>query len=391
MHLQAVINATGVIIHTNLGRSPLAKMAEAAVTSISGTYSNLEYNLDQGERGSRYSHVEKLLVQVTGAEAGLVVNNNAAAIMLVLDTLAKGGEAIVSRGELVEIGGAFRVPEVMARSGAILREVGTTNKTHLRDYREAITPETKVLLRVHTSNFRILGFTENVPLSDLANLAHEHGKLIIEDLGSGVLVDLSRYGLPKEPTVQESINAGVDVVTFSGDKLLGGPQAGIIVGRKTLIQQIKANQLTRALRIDKMTLAALESTLKLYLLPELALREIPTLRMLTESALNVEKRAQRLAAAIIEACGGEVEVAVVGDSAEAGGGSLPGTTIPSSAVAVKPSWSRVLELERWFRHQKPAVIVRVNQERILFNTRTLTDAELPVIVGLLKKSKEVLV
>ncbi len=391
LHLQAVINATGVIIHTNLGRSPLAKMAEAAVTSIAGTYSNLEYDLNQGERGSRYSHVEELLVQVTGAEAGLVVNNNAAAIMLVLDTLAKGGEAIVSRGELVEIGGAFRVPEVMARSGAILREVGTTNKTHLRDYREAITPETKVLLRVHTSNFRILGFTENVPLPDLANLAHEHGKLIIEDLGSGVLIDLSQYGLPKEPTVQESINAGVDVVTFSGDKLLGGPQAGIIVGRKDLIKQIKANQLTRALRIDKMTLAALESTLKLYLLPELALREIPTLRMLTEPEQNVGKRAQRLAAAITEACGEEVEVTVVADSAEAGGGSLPGTAIPSSAVAVKPSWSRAVDLERWLRHQKPAVIVRVNQERILFNTRTLTDAELPIIVGLLKKSKEVAV
>ncbi|MBO8125643.1 MAG: L-seryl-tRNA(Sec) selenium transferase [Firmicutes bacterium] len=390
LHLRPAVNATGVIIHTNLGRSPLADMARKAVERVAGTYSNLEYDLEKGERGSRYSHVEELLVQITGAEAGLVVNNNAAAIMLVLDTLAKGGEAVVSRGELVEIGGSFRVPEVMARSGAVLREVGTTNKTHLYDYEEAITEETKVILKVHTSNFRILGFTESVPLSDLAKLAKKKGIILIEDLGSGVLVDLSRLGLPKEPTVQESIAAGADVVTFSGDKLLGGPQAGIIVGRKDLIQKIKKNQLTRALRIDKMTLAALEATLKLYLLPELALVEIPTLRMLSESEETVAERARRLAEAIAATAPG-AHVELVSDPAQAGGGSLPGAEIPSTAVSVVLSWVSPVDLEEWLRKQDPPVIVRVSQEKVLLNARTITDDQIPFIAETLGRSREVFV
>lgn len=389
LHLRPAINGTGVIIHTNLGRSPLARLAQAAVSRIAATYSNLEYDLEAGERGSRYSHVEELLTQVTGAEAGLVVNNNAAAVMLVLDTLAKDGEAIVSRGELVEIGGSFRIPEVMKRSGAILREVGTTNKTHLRDYAEAITPETKVILKVHTSNFRIQGFTAGVDRTDLARLAHERGLLLIEDLGSGVLIDLSAYGLPAEPTVQQSIKAGVDIVTFSGDKLLGGPQAGIIVGKGELIRRIKQNQLTRALRIDKMTLAALEATLKLYLAPSLALQEIPTLRMLTEPLEVVEARAQRLAAAIRQTCGEDAVIEVVDDLSEAGGGSLPGTIIPSKAVSLALPWIQPLYLERWLRQQRPPLIARLSQERLLISARTIFDAEIPVIAGLLSKSREV--
>lgn len=389
LHLRPAINGTGVIIHTNLGRSPLAPLAQAAVSRIAATYSNLEYDLEAGERGSRYSHVEELLTQVTGAEAGLVVNNNAAAVMLVLDTLAKDGEAIVSRGELVEIGGSFRIPEVMKRSGAILREVGTTNKTHLRDYAEAITPETKVILKVHTSNFRIQGFTAGVDRTDLARLAHERGLLMIEDLGSGVLIDLSAYGLPAEPTVQQSIKAGVDIVTFSGDKLLGGPQAGIIVGKGELIRRIKQNQLTRALRIDKMTLAALEATLKLYLAPSLALQEIPTLRMLTEPLEVVEARAQRLAAAIRQTCGQDAVIEVVDDLSEAGGGSLPGTIIPSKAVSLALPWIQPLYLERWLRQQRPPLIARLSQERLLISARTIFDAEIPVIAGLLSKSREV--
>ncbi|NLY55333.1 MAG: L-seryl-tRNA(Sec) selenium transferase [Firmicutes bacterium] len=389
LHLRPAINGTGVIIHTNLGRSPLAPLAQAAVSRIAATYSNLEYDLEAGERGSRYSHVEELLTQVTGAEAGLVVNNNAAAVMLVLDTLAKDGEAIVSRGELVEIGGSFRIPEVMKRSGAILREVGTTNKTHLRDYAEAITPETKVILKVHTSNFRIQGFTAGVDRTDLARLAHERGLLLIEDLGSGVLIDLSAYGLPAEPTVQQSIKAGVDIVTFSGDKLLGGPQAGIIVGKGELIRRIKQNQLTRALRIDKMTLAALEATLKLYLAPSLALQEIPTLRMLTEPLEVVEARAQRLAAAIRQTCGEDAVIEVVDDLSEAGGGSLPGTIIPSKAVSLALPWIQPLYLERWLRQQRPPLIARLSQERLLISARTIFDAEIPVIAGLLSKSREV--
>lgn len=387
-HLKPAINATGVIVHTNLGRSPLAKVAEEAVARVSGTYSNLEYDLQQGERGSRYAHVEELLVKVTGAEAGLVVNNNAAAILLALDTLAKGGEAIVSRGELVEIGGSFRVPDVMARSGAVLREVGTTNKTHLRDYAEAINPETKVVLKVHTSNFRILGFSESVGLQELTELAHGQEKLIIEDLGSGVLVDLSKFGLPAEPTVQDSVMAGVDVVTFSGDKLLGGPQAGIIVGKRAFIDRIKKNQLTRALRIDKMTLAALEATLKLYLLPELALQKIPTLRMLTEPVEVVRERAEKLATALQEAIGEGAKVQVVDDSAQAGGGSLPGTEIPSKAVTLELPGLTAAHLERWLRAQNPPVIVRVSQEQVLFNARTIAEEQIPVIAGTVARSRE---
>ncbi len=293
-HLRRVINGTGVVIHTNLGRSLLAAQALEQIQTTAQFYSNLEFDLEAGQRGSRYSHVEDLLIELTGAEAALVVNNNAAAVLLSLDTLAKGKEVIVSRGQLVEIGGSFRIPEVMTRSGAFLREVGTTNKTHLRDYEAVLTEQTALLLKVHTSNYRIVGFTAEVPLEDLVALGQRHNIPVMEDLGSGSFIDVSKFGLEKEPTVVEVVRAGADVVTFSGDKLLGGPQAGIIVGRKNYIQALRSNPLNRALRIDKLTLAALEATLKLYRNEEQALRDIPTLAQLSISLRELQERAKSL-------------------------------------------------------------------------------------------------
>jgi len=280
--LRPVINATGVVIHTNLGRSILGERVLKRFPSLAGGYSNLEYDLDQGKRGSRYRHVEELLKEITNAEAAMVVNNNAAAVFLVIETLARGDEVIISRGELVEIGGSFRVPDVILKSGARIREVGTTNKTHLKDYEKAIGPDTGLLLKVHKSNFHIIGFTEEVDTSELAALGRKHNLPVVEDLGSGCLVDFTKYGLPQEPSVQEVLAQGADLVTFSGDKLLGGPQAGLILGRKELVEAIKKNQLTRALRIDKLTLLALEETLNIYRDERTAIREIPTLRMLCQ-------------------------------------------------------------------------------------------------------------
>jgi L-seryl-tRNA(Ser) seleniumtransferase len=293
--LRPLINATGVVVHTNLGRSILAERVLQKFGPLSGGYSNLEYDLDQGKRGSRYTHVEGILKELTSAEAAMVVNNNAAAVFLALETLARGGEVIVSRGQLVEIGGSFRIPDVMRKSGAKMVEVGTTNKTHLSDYEEVFGPDTALLLKVHTSNFQIVGFTEDVDTTQLVNLGKKYGIPLMEDLGSGCLVDFSKYGLTKEPTVQEVLEQGVDLVTFSGDKLLGGPQAGIILGRKDLVEAIKKNQLTRALRIDKLTLIALEETLNIYRDERVALEEIPTLRMICESYDSLKTKAQRLA------------------------------------------------------------------------------------------------
>ena len=291
--MRPVINATGTILHTNLGRAPISREHMARLAEVACGYSNLEYDLEAGRRGERYSHFEKLLCKITGAEAAMAVNNNASAVMLILSSMAKGGEVVVSRGELVEIGGKFRIPDVMEQSGARLVEVGTTNKTHYSDYADAVTEETKAFLKVHTSNYRIVGFTESVGIDDLIPLGQEYDLPIIEDLGSGVLIDLSKYGLTYEPTVQDSIRKGADVVCFSGDKLLGGPQAGIIVGKKKYIDKMKKNQLTRALRIDKFTATALELVLQEYLSEENAVNKIPVLRMITKSAEEVEKSARR--------------------------------------------------------------------------------------------------
>ncbi len=293
-NLRRVINGTGVVIHTNLGRSLLSASATQALTQAGSHYTNLEYNLETGKRGSRYSLVEEIICELTGAEAALVVNNNAAAVLLVLESLAKDKEVVVSRGQLVEIGGSFRIPDVMKKSGARLVEVGATNRTHLRDYEEAITEETALLLKVHTSNFRMVGFTSEVSAEEMVALAGKNGLAVVEDLGSGCLIDLSAFGLQKEPTVQEVINAGVDIVTFSGDKLLGGPQAGIIAGRRAVIEKIKKNPLNRALRIDKFTLASLEDILRNYYDTGLALKNIPTLAMLTQAPEEIKRKGRRL-------------------------------------------------------------------------------------------------
>lgn len=377
--LRSVINATGVIIHTNLGRSLLADAACLQIAQVANSYSTLEVDVETGDRGSRYSHVVRLLRELTGAEDALVVNNNAGAVLLTLAALTAGSEVVVSRGQLVEIGGSFRIPEVMAQSGGRLVEVGTTNKTHLFDYERAIGPDTAALLKVHTSNYRLIGFTEEVAARDLAALAHEHGLLAIEDLGSGVLVDLRRYGLIYEPTVQESLAAGMDVVTFSGDKLLGGPQAGIIVGRKECIAKLGQHPLTRALRIDKLTLAGLEATLRLYLDEETAIREIPTLRMLTAPAEELEVRARQLAAELIPLVGEVAEIRAVPSLAQVGGGSLPGYDIASAAVAVVPQTMSPDELEKRLRLGQTAIFVRIYRNQVLLDLRTLQPSEVPLV------------
>ena len=331
--LRRVINATGVVIHTNLGRSPLHPSALQHMIDVARRYSNLEYDLQRGERGTRYSHVEETLCRLSGAESALVVNNNAGAVLLALNTFAEGKEVIVSRGELVEIGGAFRIPDVMKRSGALLKEVGTTNRTHLRDYQKAIGPETALLLKVHTSNFRVMGFTSDVSLEELVDLGRQQNIPVMNDLGSGCFVDLSRYGLEKEPTVQEAIKTGVDVVTFSGDKLLGGPQAGIILGKKRFLDPIKSNPLTRALRIDKLTLAALESTLLLYLDEKKAIEEIPTLRMLTLHPVHLKRRGRRLLRRLAWIADKGVKLSLREDISHVGGGALPLQELPTTVLA----------------------------------------------------------
>jgi L-seryl-tRNA(Ser) seleniumtransferase len=381
--LRRVINATGIVVHTNLGRSPLAEAAVSAVAEVARGYSTLEYDLATGERGSRHTHVEELICRLTGAEAAMAVNNNAAAVLLGLAGLARGREAIVSRGQLVEIGGSFRVPDVMAESGATMVEVGTTNKTHLRDYDNAITPATGLLLKVHTSNYRVVGFTEEVSLVDLVLLGATRGVRVMEDQGSGVLVDLKLWGLPHEHTVAESIAAGADVVTCSGDKLLGGPQAGILAGKAEVIAALKKHPLARAVRLDKMTLAALEATLRLYLDPERAIREIPTLRMLAAPVSEIAERAVRLADAIAKACGGAYLTGTAEDVSRAGGGSLPMADIPTVVAAIVPQRMSVTELEARLRHAQPPIVARIKDGRLLLDPRTLAVTDEAEVVSAL--------
>ncbi len=374
-NLKTVINATGVVIHTNLGRSVLPVEAAEALARVATRYSNLEFDLATGERGSRYSLVEKLLCELTGAEAALVVNNNAAAVLLALDTLAKGREVIVSRGQLVEIGGSFRIPEVMAKSGAFLKEVGATNRTHLRDYEGAISEQTSLLLKVHTSNYRILGFTSEVSLEDLVSLGRKHGLPVMEDLGSGSFIDLSLYGLRREPTVGEVVKAGVDVVTFSGDKLLGGPQAGMILGRKEMISRIKKNPLNRALRIDKFTLAALETVLRYYFDEENARQSIPTLAMLTMPLADIDRRARRLTRKIGRKLDVHCRVTIADTGSRVGGGALPEQDLPSRAVLLRPLRRSVNEIVENLRHLPRPVICRIENDQLLFDMRTVADDE----------------
>lgn len=377
-----VINATGVALHTNLGRAVLSTPAREAVAAVAAGYSDLELDLTTGERGSRLDHVEGLIREVTGAEAALVVNNNAAAVLLALDTLAEGREVIVSRGQLVEIGGAFRVPAVMAKSGARLVEVGTTNKTYRRDYEEAITPETALLLRVHTSNYRVVGFVAEVSLEELVELGRRRGVPVMEDLGSGALIDFAAHGLPPEPTVQRSVKSGADVITFSGDKLLGGPQAGIAVGRREAIARMRANQLMRALRIGKLTLAALVATLRSYLEPGRAEREVPALTALMADPRALAAKARRLASRLRSRAGGLGRFTAEAGSSPAGGGSLPGVELPTWLVALRPAEGGLTpsEIEAGLRRADLPVLVRVSQGRVLVDVRTLASDELLPIV-----------
>jgi len=380
-----LINATGVVVHTNLGRSLLPEEAMRAISAAGIRYGNLEFSLETGRRGSRYSLVEELICSLTGAEAALVVNNNAAAVLLVLETLAVGREVVVSRGQLVEIGGSFRIPEVMAKSGARLVEVGATNRTHLHDYERAIGEDTALLLKVHTSNFRIIGFTSEVPLAELARLAAAHKLPVMEDLGSGSLLDLSPHGLKGEPTVSEVLRQGADVVTFSGDKMLGGPQAGIIAGRRPLIEKIKRNPLNRALRIDKFTLAGLESVLRLYLDEETALRKIPTLRMLTEDQSAIGRRAGRLLRQIGTSLADKCELAKKKVDSRVGGGALPEQALPSWGVTMKPLDISVNDLEQRLRLLEVPVIGRIEQERLVLDMRTVQENEITLLAAGLRE------
>jgi len=364
--LAPVINATGVVLHTNLGRAPLAPAAIAALTRVAQGYSALEYDLGRGTRGSRHAHCRDLLIELTGAADALVVNNAAGAVLLALSALARGGQAIVSRGELVEIGGSFRIPDILARSGATLVEVGTTNRTHPHDYERALTPDSKILLKVHRSNFQVTGFTADVAVVELAELAHDRGIACVYDLGSGLLMDLSHWGLTGEPTVPEGVAAGADVVAFSGDKLLGGPQAGILVGSEAAIAACRADPIARTVRADKLTLAALEATLALYREPELARKEIPVLRMLTESMDSIRNRAERLGGQLIE-----------GDS-EVGGGSFPGAKLRTWLAGFPDE-----RLAERLRTNDPPIIARVAGSRVLLDARTIFPEQIDTVIAAL--------
>ena len=380
--LAPVINATGVVLHTNLGRALLSPLARERLVSAAQAYSNLEMDVARKERGSRYSHLEGLLRRLTGAPASLVVNNCAAAVLLALETLAHGKEVVVSRGELIEIGGEFRIPDIMRRAGAVLREVGTTNRTHLKDYAAAIGPETGLLLKVHASNYRVVGFTASVSTAELVELGRARGVPVMEDLGSGCLVDLTRYGFPHEPTVPEVVAAGVDLVSFSGDKLLGGPQAGIVVGRGDLVERLARNPLNRALRIDKFTVAALEATLYAYEAGD-ALTTIPTLAMLTEPLASIRARARRLLRRLPADAAHALGAAIVESRSQVGGGALPTVELPTAALALGSVARPAQGLDEALRLARPPVLGRLADDRLLLDCRTIQAAEVPVLGAIL--------
>ncbi len=378
--LRRVVNGTGIILHTNLGRALINREVMENVVDIVTNYSNLEFDIEKGERGSRYSHLKDLLTEITGAEDAMVVNNNAAAVLLVLSTMAKGKEVIVSRGELIEIGGSFRIPDVMEQSGATLKAVGTTNKTHLYDYENAINENTAALMKVHTSNYRVLGFTSSVSIDELYTLKEKYNLPLIEDLGSGVLIDISKFGLEYEPTVQDSIKKGVDIVTFSGDKLLGGPQAGIIVGKKKYIDQMKKNPLTRAFRVDKFSISALEATLRLYLDEKIAVEKVPTLNMLSMSIEKLELKAQKLYALLNEKVKDEgLSFHIVDSFSEVGGGSLPLERIPTKCIMISLKGLSVNEFEKSLREYDIPIITRIYKDNIFIDLRTVREDEFQII------------
>ena len=377
-NIKKVINGTGTILHTNLGRAIISKKHADYLSEVVTSYSNLEYNLEEGKRGERYSHFEKLICKITGAEAAMAVNNNAAAVMLVLSSMAAEREVIVSRGELVEVGGKFRIHDVMKSSNAHLVEIGTTNKTHLEDYEDAISENTGAFLKVHTSNFKILGFTESVSIEELCKLGREKDIPVIEDIGSGVLIDLSEYGLEYEPTVQDSIKAGVDVVSFSGDKLLGGPQAGIIVGKKKYIDKMKKNPLTRAFRIDKFTATILEMIFHEYLNEEDAIKNIPVLSLITKDLKEIEKNANALVNKI-ENLKNVADINIKDTLSQIGGGSLPAERIKSKSVTIMPKNISTQSLEAKLRAGKNPVVGRISEEKLILDMRTVLEDEIDIL------------
>jgi L-seryl-tRNA(Ser) seleniumtransferase len=369
--LRPVINATGIVLHTNLGRAPLSEKAIENVIAVSRGYSNLEYDLAEGQRGKRHVHTARILKQLTGAEDALIVNNNAAAVLLSVNTLSQGREVIVSRGELVEIGGSFRVPDVMAAGGAILREVGTTNKTHIQDYNRAISERTGLILKVHQSNYKVIGFTQDVSVEELAALGKKQGIPVMYDLGSGCLVDLKQYGIHSEPSVPAIMKSGVDLVTFSGDKLLGGPQGGLIVGSKEIIEKIRKNPLARAVRVDKMTIAAFEAVLMDYM----DSGNVPVLQMLFQPLKTIKARAGKIAAQLRK-YNDNADIRIIKDSSKAGGGSLPEVEFETYAVYINPMQISVNELEKRLRQGSPPVIARIRENTLALDARTIRDQEI---------------
>ncbi len=383
--LLPLINATGIVLHTNLGRAVLSDKALENIMKVGKGYSNLEYDLETGKRGKRHVHTKRLLRQITGAEDALIVNNNAAAVLLCLNTMAKDREVVVSRGELVEIGGSFRVPDVMAASNAVLREVGTTNKTHLHDYANALNENTALILKVHQSNYQIIGFTSDVAIDELVLLGRKQKIPVMYDLGSGCLVDFKPYGIYTEPSVQEIIKSGVDLVSFSGDKLLGGPQGGIIVGKKKYIERIQKNPIARAVRVDKLTIAAFEATLMAYLDDECAKDTIPVLQMLFQATDTIKNRARKMAAMLRKAAGA-ADIKVVQDMSKAGGGSLPDAEFQTFAVQVRPEGISVNELEGRLRKGSPPVIARIRGDALLLDARTVREQEIKDLVRIVAAS-----
>lgn len=389
-NMKKVINATGTILHTNLGRAVISDEAAETVKKLVTGYSNLEYDLEAGKRGSRYSHFEDIITKITGAESAMAVNNNAAAVLLILSTFAKNKEVIVSRGELVEIGGSFRVPDVMVQSGGKLIEVGTTNKTHLFDYEDAINEETAALFKVHTSNYRIVGFTESIQLEELVMLGKKYNVPVIEDIGSGVLVDLSKYGLTYEPTVQDSIKAGVDIVCFSGDKLLGGPQAGIIVGKKSMIDKIKKNQLTRALRIDKFTAIALECVFHEYINENNAINNVPVLKMINKSIEEILLESETLYNRLDAIIGSLCKLNIEDCESQIGGGSLPTEVLKSKCITIKPNTITTVSLEKSLRLATKPIVGRIVNDKLLLDLRTIFINEIEDVIDTFKEVFECL-